>query len=143
MDTVTKAKRSEIMSRVCGKGNFSTELRLGLLFARLRIKGWKRNVRALAGSPDFVFPVQRLAVFVHGCFWHGCSKCYSAPTTNRVFWRSKIVANKKRDARALRLLRKAGYSTIVVWECQLRQPLIKQTINRIKRAIAAAAAKRA
>jgi DNA mismatch endonuclease Vsr len=76
-DVFTKRKRSEVMSRIRGKGNKDTELALAKLFRASHISGWRRNQR-LIGKPDFVFPKQRVAVFVDGCFWHGCPK-HSSP----------------------------------------------------------------
>jgi DNA mismatch endonuclease (patch repair protein) len=70
-DVFTKRKRSEVMSRIRGRGNKETELALAKLLRKHRITGWRRN-QAVFGKPDFVFRRQRLAVFVDGCFWHGC-----------------------------------------------------------------------
>ena len=72
-DVFTKAKRSEVMSRIRGRGNKDTELALAKLLRRHRITGWRRN-QPVFGKPDFVFPKLKLAVFVDGCFWHGCPK---------------------------------------------------------------------
>jgi DNA mismatch endonuclease Vsr len=72
-DTFTKQKRSEMMSRIRSAGNKGTELRLVQIFRTNSITGWRRGSK-LPGKPDFVFPKQRLAVFVDGCFWHGCPK---------------------------------------------------------------------
>jgi len=77
-DIYDREKRSEVMSRVRGSGNRSTELRLIAIFRKHSITGWRRNQR-LPGLPDFVFPKQRLAVFVDGCFWHGCPLHGSVP----------------------------------------------------------------
>jgi len=70
-DVFSARKRSQIMSRVLGRGNKATELALIVLLRRHQITGWRRAAR-LFGKPDFVFPKHRLAVFVDGCFWHGC-----------------------------------------------------------------------
>jgi DNA mismatch endonuclease, patch repair protein len=72
-DVFTKAKRSEVMSRIRGKGNKDTEVALAKLFRANGITGWRRHY-AIAGKPDFAFPKCKLAVFVDGCFWHGCRK---------------------------------------------------------------------
>ena len=70
-DVFTKAKRSEVMSRIRGTGNKDTELALIILFRLHRIKGWRRH-QPVFGKPDFVFPAVKVAVFVDGCFWHCC-----------------------------------------------------------------------
>ena len=93
----------------------------------LRRALWQRgaryrvNVRALPGSPDIVFPGQKVAVFVHGCFWHRHSDCKRAtmPKTNVAFWDAKFAANIERDARKCRELHDLGWMTQVVWACEL------------------------
>lgn len=78
--------------------------------------------RELPGSPDIVLPRHRLVVFVHGCFWHrhSCSRGRSMPATRVEFWTRKFAANVKRDRRTARVLRKAGWRVLVVWECQTK-----------------------
>ena len=84
-DIFTKAKRSEVMSRVRSRGNRSTELRMISIFRSYGISGWRRN-RPVFGRPDFVFPAGRVAVFVDGCFWHGCPWHGRVPASNVAFW---------------------------------------------------------
>jgi DNA mismatch endonuclease (patch repair protein) len=126
MDVFTKAKRSEVMSRIRSRGNRDTELALARLLRANHITGWRRHalVRVtvesswlsverrrrrrnpqpsttnpqLAVRPDFVFRKTRTAIFVDGCFWHGCPKHATKPANNRAFWRRKLAGNKKRDA---------------------------------------------
>lgn len=76
----------------------------------------------LAGKPDLVLPRHKLAVFIHGCFWHGhaCPRGAREPMTNRDYWIAKIARNKARDARVKRELRAAGWRVLVIWECALR-----------------------
>ena len=119
-DVFSKEKRSEVMSRVKGRGNRSTEMRMARLFRQHGIKGWRRHLD-LPGSPDFAFRDLRIVVFVDGCFWHGCPRCYREPKNNARFWRQKIHDNMKRDRRADRALRRRGWSVIHVWECALRK----------------------
>jgi DNA mismatch endonuclease (patch repair protein) len=114
-DVFTKAKRSQVMSRIRGHGNKDTELALARLFRVHRIKGWRRRSRAF-GRPDFVFPSQEVAVFVDGCFWHGCPKHATKPRNNAGFWRKKFAANKARDHLVTLSLRRAGWSVIRIWE---------------------------
>ena len=119
-DVFTKAKRSEVMSNIRGKGNKSTEIKLLQLFKENGIKGWRRH-QPLPGKPDFVFPDKRLAVFVDGCFWHGCPRCYIKPKQNAKFWREKIGGNKNRDQRVSRQLREKGWKVCRIWECKLKK----------------------
>ena len=129
-DVFTKAKRSEVMSNIRGKGNKSTEIKLLQLFKENGIKGWRRH-QPLPGKPDFVFTKERLAVFVDGCFWHGCPRCYIKPKQNAKFWRDKIGGNKKRDQRVAQQLRRDGWSVCRIWECRLKNP--DSVIRRINR----------
>ena len=81
---------------------------------------YRKSVRGLPGSPDFVNKKRKWAVFVHGCFWHQHRGCMRAtiPKNNRVFWLEKFARNRKRDADAVRALRRLGYKVAIVWECQ-------------------------
>lgn len=83
-DVFTKAKRSEVMALIRGKGNKGTELAMVKLFRANGIIGWRRHC-PITGKPHFAFPKHKLAVFVDGCFWHGCPKHASEPKGNRRF----------------------------------------------------------
>src|SRR5262245_58590653 len=113
-DVFDKAKRSEVMSHIRGGGNHSTEIAFATLLRRRGITGWRRRQR-LTGKPDFAFLSARLAVFVDGCFWHGCPRHCKMPATNAEFWRTKLAANKKRDRSVSQLLRKRGWLVIRIW----------------------------
>ena len=113
-------KRSDIMSRVRGRGNKLTELAMVSLLRRHRITGWRRNVK-MFGNPDFVFPKQRTALFVDGCFWHGCPKHGTRPATNRAFWNRKLARNRERDRLVTRTLSRQGWFVIRVWQHDLRK----------------------
>jgi len=117
-DVFTKAKRSEVMARIRGRGNKDTELALLSLFRRNHVSGWRRN-RPVFGKPDFVFPKHRIALFVDGCFWHGCPLHATKPRNNAAFWRRKLAANKARDKRATRTLRRTGWQVLRIWEHEL------------------------
>lgn len=117
-DVFTKAKRSEVMSRIRGRGNKDTELALIKLLRRQRVTGWRRN-QLLFGKPDFVFREARVAIFVDGCFWHGCPKHCNTPVNNRPFWIRKLAANKARDLVVNRTLRRAGWRVVRIWEHDL------------------------
>src|ERR1044071_2772195 len=106
-DVFTKEKRSEVMSRIKGKGNKDTELAMILILQKYRISGWRRN-QAVFGKPDFIFPKQKIALFVDGCFWHGCPLHSNMPKNNREFWEKKLGANRLRDKTVTRQLRRNG-----------------------------------
>lgn len=119
-DRLTRASRSLVMRRNRGRGNRSTELRLRAFLVRSRVRGWRLGDRSeVPGRPDFIFTGPRVAVFVDGCFWHGCPRCRSIPVSNRSFWRAKIARNKSRDRRVGRLLRSKGWKVVRIWEHQL------------------------
>lgn len=120
-DTLTKNERSERMRRVGGKGNRSTELLVENLLIANRLGGWVKHPKEILGKPDFYFPRARLAVFVDGCFWHMCPSCARLPKSRRGFWYKKIDENRRRDNRVRRRLRALGYSTIRIWEHDLRK----------------------
>ena len=85
---------------------------------------YKLHDRSLPGTPDLVFPSRRKIIFVNGCFWHRHNGCALArlPKSRPEFWIPKLTANKARDERVLRQLRRAGWSVLVIWECELRDP---------------------
>jgi len=120
------------MSRVKGRGNAATELRLIRIFGEHRITGWRRHV-AIFGNPDFVLPKARLAVFVDGCFWHGCPMHASYPSSNRTFWKKKLVRNKDRDRLVNRILRTKEWRVIRIWQHELRE--LDNVAKRVSRSL--------
>lgn len=72
------------------------------------------------GSPDLILPAEKIAVFIHGCFWHRCLQCYKAPKSNRRYWSLKIKKNVARDKRNKQMLRKQGFKVIFIWEHELK-----------------------
>ena len=176
-DVFTKAKRSEVMSRIRGRGNKDTELALARLLRANGISGWRRHllVRATVDSPwlrvesgrnqrrtsprpspqrgegvrrrntqlstpnpqltvrpDFVFRKSRTAIFVDGCFWHGCPKHATKPKNNRAFWQRKLAGNAARDRLVTQTLKRAGWGVIRIWECDLaKRPQV--CVRRIQR----------
>ena len=119
-DVHTADIRSFNMSRIRCKGNQKTEIRLAMLLRKAGIRGWRRHL-PIPGRPDFSFRKQKVAVFVDGCFWHGCHKCFRLPKQNRAFWKAKIVGNRKRDLSVNGRLRSLGWKVIRIRECQLRK----------------------
>lgn len=131
-DIWTSAKRSQVMASVKGKGNKSTELALIALLRAGSINGWRRHL-PLPGKPDFCFLKQKVAVFVDGCFWHGCPRCYRRPKSNVDFWDGKVTANLARDRRVNQELRNKGFVVLRIFEHQLKSPA--KVIARIRKAL--------
>ncbi len=129
-DIFTKKKRSDVMSRIRGTGNKDTELRLIQIFRAAEIQGWRRNYK-LPGKPDFIFPKIKAAVFVDGCFWHGCPKHATWPKTRAAFWLAKITGNKARDRKVNRLLRAKGWAVLRIWEHELTKKNIPRLLKRL------------
>lgn len=126
-DVFSKSKRSEVMSRIRAHGNKATELAL-ISFLRLYgITGWRRR-QPLFGKPDFVFRKQKVAVFVDGCFWHGCPKHGTRPKSNAAFWHDKIHRNINRDRLVNATLRAEGWRVLRIWE----HDLLKKNAKRLK-----------
>jgi DNA mismatch endonuclease (patch repair protein) len=133
-DTLTKDKRSAVMAAVRSVGNLSTELRLLRIMRVYGIVGWRRK-QSLPGKPDFVFRRQRLAVFVDGCFWHGCPKHCRIPSSAIPYWVKKIGRNRLRDKDVRRLLLDQGWNVHRIWEHSLRDP--RRVASGLKSKIAA------
>jgi len=119
------------MSRIRSRGNKDTELALAKLFRANRITGWRRH-QPVFGKPDFVFRKVRVAVFVDGCFWHGCPLHATKPRTNAVFWRKKFAANKARDLLVNRTLRNAGWRVIRIWEHELERKHLPKALRKLR-----------
>ena len=77
---------------------------------------------SLPGKPDFAFPEYRIAVFVDGCFWHGCPECYVRPKSNQTYWDNKLRRNKSRDAKVNSELKEMGWTSIRIWEHSMKLP---------------------
>ena len=133
-DVFTKAKRSQVMSRIRGRGNKETELALAKLLRMTRITGWRRHT-ALLGRPDFTFRKARLVIFVDGCFWHGCPKHSTRPANNRAFWSKKLNGNKARDRLVTRTLRRGGWRVLRIWEHDLTRKNQSRCIGRIQQVL--------
>lgn len=133
-DVFTKTKRSEVMSRIRGRGNKDTEVALAKFFRHHKIAGWRRNQKVF-GKPDFIFPKLKIAVFVDGCFWHGCPKHGTQPKNNRLFWQKKLENNKARDRLVTRMLRGEGWRVLRIWEHELARKNQPRLLKRIERKI--------
>lgn len=118
------------MARIRGAGNQNTELRLIQIFRAERISGWRRG-STLPGKPDFVFSKLKTAVFVDGCFWHGCPKHGTQPKNRAAFWLAKLTGNKARDRRVNRALRARGWKVIRIWEHELSRKNLPRLLKRL------------
>ncbi len=132
-DVVDAATRSRMMASIKNKDTnselFVRKALHGVGF-RYRLGGYK-----LPGKPDIVFSSKKIAIFVHGCFWHRHTcKYFKWPATNQDFWQKKLNQNASRDEKVQAELKELGWRVLIIWECELRQTFYKQpnpTINRI------------
>jgi len=120
-DWLTREQRSRNMASIRSKGNVTTEGAFISILRKAGVSGWRRHLR-LPGKPDFVFRTQRVAVFLDGCFWHGCPRCYRLPHDNRSYWEKKVAGNRKRDRLRSRELRSLGWHILRFWEHTLKSP---------------------
>lgn len=120
MDTTAPLTRSRMMASIPQKDT-KPEVVVRRLVHSLGYR-FRLHRRDLPGTPDIVLPRLRKVIFVHGCFWHrhGCRKT-TTPASNVEFWADKFDANRARDRRAVRLLRRDGWECFVVWECQTKR----------------------
>ena len=121
-DMMSRSQRSDCMSKIRGKG---TKVEVALRKAVWR-NGLRYRLHAkLPGTPDLVFRRSKVALFIDGCFWHGCPIHGVRPKTNRAFWTEKLRKNFERDERANRELKKMGWKVIRCWEHDIEQQLDK------------------
>ncbi len=120
MDHVSAERRSVIMAKVPSRDT-RPELQVRRLLHRAGYR-FRLHRSDLPGSPDIVLPKHRLAVFVNGCFWHGHERCSKArlPRTRTTYWRRKISTNRRRDRRVLQELDQLGWTTTVIWQCEIK-----------------------
>lgn len=131
-DFLTKEERSIRMSQIHSSDTKPERtLRRALWHQGFR---YRVNVKKLPGSPDIVLPKYRTVIFVHGCFWHGHNDCknYSVPKTNTSFWQEKVTRNRERDQETWRTLEAMGWYVIIVWECTLEKPKIRETVDTLR-----------
>jgi DNA mismatch endonuclease (patch repair protein) len=120
------------MSQIRSSGNKSTEVRFLRILRRNGISGWRRRYD-LFGQPDFVFASNRVAVFIDGCFWHGCPRHGQQPSQNAEYWRQKLIRNRQRDIEVATYLRKRGWKVFRVWEHALNNE--SALLRRLERAL--------
>ena len=119
-DVYSPEKRSAVMRRVKGR-NTSPELAVRKALTRLGAR-YRLHRKDLPGKPDIVLPGRRLALFVHGCFWHGhdCARGARVPKQNRDYWMGKVARNRARDAASCEALTALGWQVETIWECDLK-----------------------
>ena len=130
-DVHSPETRSYNMSRIRGKNTKPEELVRKYLFAHgFR---YRKNDARLPGKPDIVLPKYKTVIFVNGCFWHAHEGCryFVWPKNNAEFWKKKIGEKIERDARNQTLITELGWRVIVVWECELKHPNEKDTLNAL------------
>lgn len=121
MDRHTAEQRSKNMAAIRARGNKTTELALISLLRANKISGWRRHSKGAHGSPDFLFPASKVAVFVDGCFWHGCPRHCIMPKSNKAYWEPKISRNKARDRAVGRFYKTKGWRVVRIWEHEIRK----------------------
>ena len=129
-DNLTHEHRLKAMRAVKAKGT-RLERRFSSMLAGMNLRGWKKNVDNVLGKPDVVFEALRLAIFLDGCFWHGCPFCHKKlPSTNRDYWEKKISRNKSLARSYTKKLRKNGWIVVRVWEHELSSAV---TMGKLRR----------
>ncbi|WP_417230503.1 very short patch repair endonuclease [Thermophilibacter sp.] len=112
--------------------NTGPELAVRAALRAAGLTGYRLHWKKAPGKPDVCFPGRRVAIFIHGCFWHRCPHCApSRPKTHAQFWEEKFARNRARDRRDVEQLLAAGWTVLVVWECQLKRGRAEATMARV------------
>ena len=130
MDNVSKRKRSNIMKTVRAKDT-KLEKRFRKALRALKQK-FTTNDKHLTGKPDIVFSKQKIVIFIDSCFWHGCPLHCRKPKSNKSYWHSKILRNKKRDKSVSKQLKRRGWKVLRFWEHSINSDL-KGCVNKVLR----------
>ena len=120
VDIFSKDKRHDVMSKIKGKvTKIEIKVRHWLFHKGIR---YRKNCKNILGRPDIAIKKYKIAIFIHGCFWHGHENCklYRLPKSNKEFWKTKIEANICRDCNNIKLLKGSGWNVYVLWECQIK-----------------------
>jgi len=120
-DNISPTQRHHAMRQIKSK-NTTPELKVRRLLRNLGFFGYRLHLESISGKPDIVWIKRKLAVFVHGCFWHGhsCARGARIPKTNAEYWKKKIARNVDRDTDAIANLEASGWRILVIWECEIR-----------------------
>ena len=120
MDKLAPERRSENMRKIRGK-NTAPELAVRKLCRELGFTGYRIHRKDLPGKPDLAWVGRKLAIFVHGCFWHGhdCLEGIRKPKSNRDYWLPKLERNRRRDIENIAALKTIGWKVLIIWECEI------------------------
>lgn len=124
-DSLSKEKRSEVMSKIKNKDTkIEIQVRHWLYNQDIR---YRKNCKSIVGNPDIAIRKYKIAIFVHGCFWHGHENCrnFRMPKSNIAYWENKIKKNIDRDLYNIEHLKKNGWNVFVIWDCQLKKDFNK------------------
>jgi DNA mismatch endonuclease, patch repair protein len=119
-DCYPKEVRSKVMSRIRSK-NTKPELLLRKTLWHLGYRGYRIHNQKIPGKPDIVFTKKKIAIFIDGCFWHGCPQCFVEPKSNRDYWLPKIRRTIERDKMQNVRLQSDGWNVIRIWEHDIKQ----------------------
>lgn len=133
MNNLTPQARRRAMRAVKSKRT-GLERRIFAMLAGMRVSGWQQNPRGVVGNPDIVFSDRKIAIFIDGCFWHGCPVCRKKlPTTNVSYWQAKIARTIERDRENRQKLRDAGWTVLRIWEHEVKDPQARRHIHVVIR----------
>lgn len=122
---------SKVMSANRGK-NTKPEILLRKALWAAGLRGYRCNYKKVPGRPDIAFPEKKIAIFVHGCFWHRCPNCnLPLPKSNRAFWKLKFDKNVERDKKKTQGLKKEKWKVLIIWECQINSNKINKIIQTL------------
>lgn len=130
VDNLTQSDRKKTMGSIKGTKN-GPERKLHAMLAGMKLHGWEDNVKDIAGKPDIIFRQSKVAIFLDGCFWHGCpSCCKKIPATNTEYWKKKILHNIELGKIYDENLRNMGWIVIRIWEHELKD---NKSMNAFKK----------
>ncbi|NLL90832.1 MAG: DNA mismatch endonuclease Vsr [Ruminococcaceae bacterium] len=132
-DCFSTQKRREVMSKIGSKDTqIEIKVRLWLYHRGIR---YRKNCKTIIGKPDITIKKYKIAIFVHGCFWHGHENCkyYRLPKSNLEYWKEKLEKNIKRDKENIEKLEQMGWNVFVLWECQLKSEFEPTMIELLKK----------
>jgi DNA mismatch endonuclease (patch repair protein) len=133
-DNLSATDRRKTMRAVKSKDT-KPERRLFAMLAGMRLRGWCKHANDIIGKPDVVFREAKIAIFVDGCFWHGCPTCKRPlkPQSNHEYWESKISRNVQRAQETNHTLEQQGWQVIRIWEHEIQNPTSRKQINKLLR----------
>jgi DNA mismatch endonuclease (patch repair protein) len=129
---IPKNESTSIIMRANKAKNTKPEILLRKALWKNNLKGYRLNYKEIPGRPDIVFTAKKIAIFVHGCYWHRCPTCnLPIPKSNSSFWKTKFEKNVQRDKIKNEQLKELGWRILVIWECEIKENLNKQ-IDKIR-----------